>query len=223
MKKSIKIFNSLFLIISILALFSCKRNEGNGNDPMELTIKGIVKETQTGKLLSDIKIRVYRIKSTNGGFGSYEEIIGEERTNADGFYEMKLDVKRNEFIYIVAAEAGKLGYFGPTEYRLSVNEPVFQYNIDLVISGHLNFYLENKDAYYDSIIIDCNVEDEFSFPSFHRFKGKAPSYIGNKTFVTPAGKDIKFKCTVNKKGVIEEYIHYIDVPYWDTAFFKGSF
>jgi len=133
MKSLIKISCLLLLVAALLGSSSCKRQ----NAPMELTIKGIVKETQTGKPLNDIKVRVSRIKSSNGGFGSYEEIIGEAWTNSDGFYEMKLNVNRNEDINIVA-EAGKLGYFGPPTHEHQVSSSLFQYDIDLAISGYID-------------------------------------------------------------------------------------
>lgn len=205
----------LFIFISffIIGFYSCKKDDG----PITVKVEGFVREKQTGRPIRNRLVYVYT--AAGNGWATSYEILGEKRTDDDGYYEIPVTTDDVHISVGINDLGDYLGYF---KYDFRATSSTFRQDFDLYVPGYLHVYLENKSQYYDSIIIGFSLP-LFSNPPGLGYIGKAGGGFGNETFKTPAGENIKINFKVNKKGVITEYIDSIDIPYYDTAFYRGSF
>lgn len=207
----------LFLAsITLLSITSCKK-EDEPQKPLTVKISGFIVD-QMGGAVKDKLVRIY--KQEGSGWAIKQTIYGQDRSNDSGYYEIEISTTYDEFLWIDIVNIGD--YLGSFTHYFKITGSTLNKDFTAHIPGYLNVYLENKYQYYDSVLIGFGIPP-FSYPQGFVYNGKAGAWIGNKTFITPAGKNIKISYSVNKKGETTNYTDSIDIPFNDTAFYKGSF
>ncbi len=208
-----KLYFFIFISFFMVVVSSCKKDDGL----ITLKVEGFVREKQTGRPIRNRLVYVYT--AAGNGWATSYEILGEKRTDDDGYYEIPVTT---DDVHISVGINDLGDYRGYFKYDFRATSSTFHQDFYLYVPGYLYIYLENKSQYYDSLTVDFDIPP-FSYPSDLGYTGKGVGAIGNKTFKTPAGENIKIIYRVNKKGVITEYLDSIDIPYYDTAFYRGSF
>lgn len=206
MKSPLKISLFLFLTIVVFGLTNCKKN-WEGDDPIELTITGVVNESQTSKPVGNVRIYVYKL--TGSGLTPIKEVVGQDWTDSNGLYKIIMNTTISSFLYI-QAEGGKLGYIGPSDYTHQVASSFFQYDIGLVIPGYVSIKLIN-DSQQDSVSV--NVSSPQGGVATAR-KGIVGSF--DAFFHLPAQTDSEIYVKVIRNGKENIDTITINIPLWDT-------
>lgn len=220
MKKLYIILLLSFISLGTLCLVSCKKEKSEQDKTLTLKVEGYVREKQTGQPVKGRLVTLY--EWVGNGFNLGKKGLGQVRTNDSGYYEIVVTTIKDEEVGIEVDDRDGL-YIGARIFDFKTSSPHLHHDFDIDIPGYLHFYLDNKSQYYDSIIVNCRLENIYTIPGGYGRKGAGIKYFGNDIFKTPAGKNIIIRYTVSKKGIITEYIDSIDVPFYDTAFYKGSF
>ena len=206
---------SLFFILTIVVfgLTNCKKN-WDGDNPVELSITGVVNEAQTGNPVENVLIYVYKL--TGSGFTPIKEVVGQSWTDSNGFYKIIINTTKSSFLYILS-EGGKLGYISSSEYTHKVASSFFQYDIGLVIPSYASIKLVNGLP-QDSVSV--NVSSPQGGGATAR-KGIVGSF--DAFFYLPAQTDNKIHIKVIRNGKENVDTITINIPYYDTAFYKVIF
>jgi hypothetical protein len=212
-----KIFIQLCIILifssTTIFLSSCKKDQEE-NDPVELTIKGIVKESQTNTLLKNIRVYVYIL--TGSGFNTSKEVIGSDRTDVNGEYEISINTTKNSFIYIVT-EGGEFDYISPSDYTHKVSSSFFKYDVGLLIPGYASIKFINNTP-QDSVSI--NVSSPQGNGATAR-NGIVNSFTSFFYFPAQIETEVHIKVIRNGKENIDTLT--LNIPQWDTTYIVKNF
>lgn len=211
-KTAAKIIVFYFLIMTVVGLNSCKNNKDD--ESFELTITGLVKESQTNNPLK--KIRVYVYKLTGSGLTLNKELIGQDWTDSNGRYKITANSLKNNYVNIVA-EGGKLGYIGSSDYSHKVSSSFFQYDVSLLIPGYASIKFINNSP-QDSVSISVSSPQGDGATARN---GIVSSF--NTIFYLPAQQDceIHIKVIRNGKETIDTVT--LNIPLWDTTHLTRHF
>lgn len=214
MKSPLKISFLFILTIVAFGLTNCKKN-WDGDDPIELTITGVINESQTGKPVENVHIYVYKLAGS--GFTPIKEVVSQSWTDSNGFYKIIINTTKSSFLYILS-EGGKLGYISPSEYTYKVASSFFQYDIGLVIPSYASIKLVNGLP-QDSVSV--NVSSPQGGGGATARKGIVGSF--DAFFYLPAQMDSKIHIKVIRNGKTNIDTITFNIPYYDTVFYRGIF
>lgn len=197
----------------MVILSGCKKDH-EGNDPVELVIKGTVKESQTNTSLKNIRVYVYKL--TGNGLNISKEVIGSDRTDINGEYEISINTTKNSFVYIVT-EDREFGYISPSDYGHKVSSSFFKYDVGLVIPGYASIKFIN-DTPQDSVSI--NVSSPQGNGATAR-NGLVSSFTAFFYFSAQIDNEVHIKVTRNEKENIDTLT--LNIPQRDTTYIVKNF
>lgn len=212
-----KLYFFIFISFFIVGVSSCKKNDWDGDDPITVVIEGFAKENQTGKPIFNAKIYVY-VYTGEAGWGSSKEVVGEDRTNENGKYQVEINTTKDKYLYVVFSDNQ---YIGVTEHSfVAKSSPYKKLDFNADIPGYASIKFVNTTPGKNIELTTFASKD--SKGSVGRYSNGTYLYR-NDFFTFPAIKDVKVYLKVKRDSVeILDSIEF-NVPMRDTTYLEKYF
>lgn len=207
----------IFILFFMVVVSSCKKNDWDGGDPITVVIEGFAKENQTGKPVFNAKIYVY-IYTGKVGWGSSKEVVGLDRTNEKGEYQIEINTTKDQHLYVVFSDNKYIGVNEQTFVAKSSPYKKLDFNVD--IPGYASIKFVNTTPGKNIELTTFASKD--SKGSGGRYS-KGTYLYRNDFFTFPSINDVQVYLKFEREGLITRDTISLNVTMRDTLYLAKHF